>query len=98
MELWTNGKPLGFQIDGSATVNKIGTGQATDEKWKGDYAAEIILTGSRGGIYFEITGDEYARLARPDPVNRRSSAYQWTASGGGTNEYYLMWLVFLKRC
>ncbi len=84
MEIWSAGLPYGFsKFDSSQT-----TAQDTTVVRQGAYSAkEVIGSGrTRAGLY--KTGFDYDKYAKGDAVNYRSSAYQWTVSANGTDEYY----------
>jgi hypothetical protein len=86
VEVWISSLPIGFANDNSATVE-----EETTLYMFGSSSCKVTVGGgqTRGGIYYELSGDNFKELTTPDLTNIRNSDYQWTLSGSGTAEYYL---------
>ena len=85
LEAWSGGVPVGFSMWGTGAVI---TKETSIVKF-GNSSAKVAIgsdpTHQNAALVYNVDYDKYAKL---DPTNYRSSAYKWTASGNGSNEYY----------
>ena len=85
LEVWSGGLPLGFSKWGNGAVV---TQENSIVKF-GNSSAKVSIGSDPAHttalLSYLVDYNKYARL---DPTNYRSATYKWTASAGGTSEYY----------
>jgi hypothetical protein len=82
LELWSDGLPVGFQRYGTDAI----ISQESDIVRFGKHSAKVETGPGEGSAALKYYVD-YSKYSS-DWTNYRSTAYQWTLSSNGENEYY----------